>query len=66
MNGVCEGDFYVELPKEAKAQRDEVFLSFKKELANPALTEETKLLMLRGPSFLVRTLMDLVQRQKRL
>ena len=29
------------------AQRDEVFQSFRKELSNPALSEETKLLMLR-------------------
>ena len=36
------------VPKEAKAQRDEVFQSFRKELANPALSEETKLLMLRS------------------
>jgi len=36
------------VPKEAKAQRDEVFQSFRKELSNPALTEETKLLMLRS------------------
>lgn len=36
------------VPKEAKAQRHEVFLSFRKELSNPALTEETKLLMLRS------------------
>jgi hypothetical protein len=36
------------VPKEAKAQREEVFQSFRKELANPALSEETKLLMLRA------------------
>jgi hypothetical protein len=36
------------LPKDAKAQRDEVFYSFRKELANPALSDETKLLMLRS------------------
>jgi len=36
------------VPKDARAQRDEVFYSFRKELANPALSEETKLLMLRS------------------
>jgi Ran GTPase-activating protein (RanGAP) involved in mRNA processing and transport len=36
------------VPKEAKPQRDEVFQSFRKELANPALSEDTKLLMLRS------------------
>ena len=36
------------VPKEAKAQRHEVFQSFRKELSNPALSEETKLLMLRS------------------
>jgi Ran GTPase-activating protein (RanGAP) involved in mRNA processing and transport len=36
------------IPKEAKPQRDEVFASFRKELSNPALSEETKLLMLRS------------------
>ncbi|KAL3911879.1 MAG: hypothetical protein SGPRY_008530 [Prymnesium sp.] len=36
------------VPKEAKAQRDEVFAAFYKELANPALSDETKLLMLRS------------------
>ena len=36
------------VPKEAKPQRDEVFMSFRKELSNPALSEETKLLMLRS------------------
>jgi len=36
------------VPKEAKAQREEVFASFRKELSNPALSEETKLLMLRS------------------
>ena len=35
-------------PREAKPQRDEVFQSFKKELSNPALSEDTKLLMLRS------------------
>ena len=36
------------IPREAKAQREEVYESFRKELANPALSEETKLLMLRS------------------
>jgi len=36
------------VPKDAKAQRDEVFYSFRKELANPALSEDTKLLMIRA------------------
>jgi len=48
--GVLSFDYVAtkRVPKEAKAQRDEVFQSFRKELANPALSEDTKLLMLRA------------------
>jgi len=35
------------VPKEARPLRDEVFQSFMRELSNPALSESTKLLMLR-------------------
>jgi len=36
------------VPGAAKKQREEAFQSFRKELANPALSEDTKLLMLRA------------------
>jgi len=48
--GLLEFDYVStkRVPKEAKPQREEVFLSFRKELSNPALSDETKLLMLRS------------------
>ena len=36
------------VPQVAKAQRKEVFESFRKEMSNPALSEETRLMMLRS------------------
>ena len=36
------------MPKDARAQREEVFQSLKRELSNPALSEEHRLLMLRA------------------
>jgi len=49
-NGMLRFDYIAtkRVPKEAKAQRQEVFQSFRKELSNPAMSEETKLLMLRS------------------
>ena len=48
--GVLRFDYVAtkRVPPSVKPQRAEVFSSFKKELSNPALSEETKLLMLRS------------------
>ena len=47
--GMCTFDYVSgkRVPKDAHAQRDEVFQSLKRELSNPALSEDHRLLMLR-------------------
>ena len=66
---------YVEgkkVPKTARAQRDEVFQSFRREVANPALSETHRLLMLRTAATThfwsaaqVRQLVSLIAYQQR-
>ena len=60
------------VPKDARAQRDEVFQSLKRELSNPALSEDHRLLMLRTSAIThywnasqVRQLVALITYQRR-
>ena len=60
------------VPKDARAQRDEVFQSLKRELANPALSEDHRLLMLRTSAIThywnaaqVKQLVQLITYQRR-
>ena len=73
-HGMCTFDYVSgkKVPKDARAQREEVFQSLKRELSNPALSEDHRLLMLRTSAIThywnaaqVRQLVALITYQRR-
>lgn len=73
-SGMCTFDYVSgkKVPKDARAQREEVFQSLKREISNPALSENHRLLMLRTSAIThywsaaqVRQLVALITYQRR-